>query len=234
MKTFVTSDWHGFPIDRIRELLAASGFSDGDRLYVLGDVIDRKEDGVALLKLIMAQPNIRLLRGNHEQMLLDCAFLFLGEGDAVSLNTFEKARRLREWQANGAEPTVKALLRENGKTRQAILDYLASTPLYEWVTVGDKPYLLVHAGLGDLPQEDVSPERCTPTELLWSRPYLTSRYPGKYVTILGHTPTCIYSREYSGRILKTDTWWDIDTGAACGRAPMLLCLDDLKEYYLPQ
>ena len=36
-----------------------------------------------------------------------------------------------------------------------------------------------------------------------------------------------------GKMIKTENgWWNIDTGSAMDEGyPMLLCLDDLKEYY---
>ena len=50
------------------------------------------------------------------------------------------------------------------------------------------------------------------------------------MTIIGHTPTVVYGKEYDGRIVKTDTWIDIDVGTGFGRAPVLLRLDDMKEF----
>ena len=52
------------------------------------------------------------------------------------------------------------------------------------------------------------------------------------------TYTYIYShaddvlRElYTGKILKTRTWFDIDVGVGSGQPPVLLRLDDLQEFY---
>ena len=64
------------------------------------------------------------------------------------------------------------------------------------------------------------------------RPYLTTRYSSEFTTILGHTPTCFYGDQYKGKILKTSTWINVDTGAAVGLTPSLLRLDDLKKFYL--
>ncbi|EKC46540.1 hypothetical protein LEA_19800, partial [human gut metagenome] len=36
----------------------------------------------------------------------------------------------------------------------------------------------------------------------------------------------------NGKILKTDTWIDVDVGVPYGNNPCLLRLDDLKEFYL--
>lgn len=39
-------------------------------LYVLGDVIDRFPDGIEILQELMAMPNVKMLLGNHEYMML--------------------------------------------------------------------------------------------------------------------------------------------------------------------
>ena len=49
-----------------------------------------------------------------------------------------------------------------------------------------------------------------------------------------HTPVAGFGPEYEDKMLKTETWIDIDTGAAYGLHPMLLCLDDEKAFYLSE
>ena len=39
-----------------------------------------------------------------------------------------------------------------------------------------------------------------------------------------------HGEEYEGKIIKTETWIDIDVGAGFGRQPVLLRLDDMKEF----
>ena len=41
-----------------------------DTLYILGDVIDRHPDGIRILRTIMDAPNIKMILGNHEYMML--------------------------------------------------------------------------------------------------------------------------------------------------------------------
>ena len=43
--------------------------------------------------------------------------------------------------------------------------------------------------------------------------------------------TEFFGNAYQGRALRRDTWICIDTGAACGGLPMLLRLEDEKEFY---
>ena len=114
-----------------------------------------------------------------------------------------------------------------------MLDYLEACSLYKTIRVKDKTYVL--GGLGNY-----SPNKnradYSDDELLWERPYLSSVYnPDEFTVILGHTPTSLYDKHYQNQILKTDSWWDIDTGAANKDGqPMLLRLDTLSEYYLDE
>ena len=41
-----------------------------------------------------------------------------------------------------------------------------------------------------------------------------------------------FGKEYKDTIIKTDTWMDIDMGAGFGEEPVLLRLDDMKEFRL--
>lgn len=61
---------------------------------------------------------------------------------------------------------------------------------------------------------------------------MTDRYFPNATVVLGHTPTEYYGEEHRNRAVKTDSWICIDTGAALGGKPMLLRLDDLKEFYI--
>ena len=150
---YVTSDLHGYPLDRFRRLLDQVCFSNNDFLFVLGDVIDRNGDGgISLLQWMMEQPNVELILGNHEAMLLSCAFLFekITEESVADLDE-TRMRLLLNWIANGAQPTIQALhalKQRQPETLTDLLDYLREAPLYESVTAGGRDYLLVHSGLG--------------------------------------------------------------------------------------
>lgn len=233
--TYVTSDLHGYPLQKFQALLAQAGFGEDDFLFILGDVIDRGEDGVEYLKWLLAQPNIQLILGNHEAMLLACDFLFQEVTDAsVDALTTEKLRMLTTWQQNGAEPTLRALRqlnREDPDMLADILDYLREAPLYELVRAGGVRFLLVHSGLGNFdPEKEI--EDYDPHDLLWHRPGLEEQYFDTVTTVVGHTPTGLYGSRHRGKMLQTDTWINVDTGAGSGLAPMLLRLDDMQEFYM--
>lgn len=64
---YVTSDLHGLKLTKLKALLKKAYFSKNDWLFVLGDVIDRQNDGgVAILGWLLEQPNAQLILGNHE------------------------------------------------------------------------------------------------------------------------------------------------------------------------
>ncbi len=229
--TYVTSDLHGYPLEKFKELLKSVNFSDNDTLYVLGDVIDRGYDSVALLKWMMSQFNVELILGNHEAMMLASDFVFkkitnesideLNEGSIGAYST---------WMANGGQITVNALVGLPKEEIEYIFEYLREAPLYETLTVNGRDFLLTHSGIENF-DEKKKLAQYDAHAFLWNRPDINDKYYSHVFTVFGHTPTVYYGKEYEGKALKTETWIDIDTGAAMDMSPMLLRLDDMKEFY---
>lgn len=236
MAVYVTSDLHGLLPEQLQKLLAKARFSDTDWLYILGDAIDRQNDGgVRLLCWLLEQPNVQLLLGNHEAMLLACAFVFDEiTNESIAAFTPERMELLLNYTQNGGDVTLAALKALNDRAPETvadILDYLREAPLYETVTVGGRDFLLVHAGLADFSKTKPL-AAYTPEELLFTSPRLADDYFDDVLTVCGHTPTMAYGSEHSGKILHTRTWIDIDVGVPFGKSPALLRLDDLAEFYL--
>ena len=134
------------------------------------------------------------------------------------------------WVSNGAGETLKELHALSPEDRRDVVDFLREAPLYETVTAGGRDFILTHSGLGSF-RKDNKLSEYIPHDLIWTRPSLGTRYFDDITTVFGHTPTLIYGSKYEGKAIFTDTWINIDTGAACGLSPMLLRLDDLKEFY---
>ncbi len=228
---YVISDLHGYPHEKFLALLDKAGFGKDDFLYILGDVVDRNGDGgVETLNWLMYQTNVQLILGNHEAMLLACSFVFdeITE-DSIESLTAEKIDMLTRYQLDGGDITLKAMQKLPKETHQDILDYLRDCPLYETVNAGGKDFILVHAGLGNFdPNKQI--EDYTTEELLWSWPELTDVYYNDKMTVFGHTPTFSFGDEYEGKIIKTITWIDIDVGAGFGREPILMRLEEMREF----
>ena len=231
---YAASDIHGYPLDSFLRLLEKAGFSPSDRLYVIGDVIDRNGDGgVAMLRWMMRQENVELIRGNHESMMLECEFAMAPDMDLANLRkvTLEQEYSLLRWHRNGCLVTLESLLKlreEAPEELKKLLDYVRSAPLYMELAAGGRRFVLLHGGLeGFEPEKGL--DEYSEEEIVWTRPGPEERYWEDRLVILGHTPTQYFGEK--GRMFSTDTWLDINTGAAGGGSPMLLRLDDLQEFY---
>ena len=229
---YAVSDLHGYDYYMFLELLDSVGFGESDYLFVLGDVIDRGEHGIKLLKWMMTQPNVSLILGNHEAMMLSCEFLFddIEESTLGNLN-MKNMNLYSTWLSNGAAPTLSAMKMLHHSERKYILDYLYDAPKYETVSAGGRDFILTHSGLGNF-RKDKKLSEYTDHELIWTRPTVYDEYFHDIKTVFGHTPTFFYGDEYEGRVLRTDTWINIDTGAGYGYKPTLLRLDDLQTFTL--
>lgn len=228
---YVTSDLHGYSLDKFKDFLNKVGFCDEDFLYILGDVIDRGPDGIKLLRWMMLQPNVQLILGNHESMMLACDFLFdeITE-DSIAKLTGTKLNIYQTWVSNSGQVTLDALSGVRNKEIQYILEYLQEAPLYETITVNNRDFVLVHSGLGGF-RKDKKLSEYSPTDLLWTRPTLYTDYFDDVTVIFGHTPTVLLDSKYLGKIVRTKTWINVDVGVGIGQAPCLLCLDTMKEIY---
>ena len=97
MSIYVMSDIHGHK-DLFDKMLEKIKFSSDDTLYILGDVIDRGPDGIKTLLKIMKMPNVKMILGNHEYMMLT----YLTD----PLASFKEAKAL--WFRNGGEVTLNS------------------------------------------------------------------------------------------------------------------------------
>lgn len=213
---YCVSDIHG-ELDKFEQMLELIHFSDDDRLYVIGDAIDRGSLGVDTLRKIMDTPNMTMLLGNHEQMCLAT----LGPHNEFG------AREL--WKQNGGAPTYRELLyyRTPGE-RSEILLFLAGLPDQLDVEAGGQKFLLVHG----LPSEDRDTR-------IWGRVDADSQSPYREtICIIGHTPTNFLTGrgDEDFRIWHGDGIIDIDCGCghlnAAHRRLACLRLDDMAEFYV--
>ena len=68
MARYAVSDLHGRKdiFDKIMSEL----IGPNDTLYILGDVVDRGPEPFELLRAAISDPRVKLLKGNHEDMLI--------------------------------------------------------------------------------------------------------------------------------------------------------------------
>lgn len=170
-RTFVVGDVHGCHKTLCKLLYDGLKIEANDSLYFLGDLIDRgpavRETVDEIMKL-QKEMICQIVRGNHEQMLLDSVT------DISSLAL---------WYENGCEQTLASFgIGHPSQLKKEYLDFFGSLPYY--IELGE--FILVHGGLNfenDNPFEDEE-------YMLWGRyeQVDTERIGGKRV-IAGHTPT---------------------------------------------
>ena len=189
MATYVMSDIHG-QYDMFMELLDIIEFNENDMLYVLGDVVDRGPNPIKTLKKLMEMPNVICLVGNHELMAIECFDFLMKEITDISIAEIDDKmlENLITWDYNGSQPTIEEFRELNDDERQGIIDYIKDFRIYEEVTVNNKDYLLVHAGLGNYsPEKEI--EDYSLHELLWMRPDYNIKHSDDTYIVTGHTPT---------------------------------------------
>ncbi len=206
--TYIISDIHG-RIDRFHNILNQIHFSESDILYVLGDVIDRNPDGIAILSEIIKTENIVMLLGNHEYMMLNvmCALI-----DGTDEKLMED---LGLWYLNGGEVTQRVFQRLTIDEQIRILNYLKGLPLNLEITVAGKDYLLIHGSpeaafvLGNSEFTDVT------AYAVWNRfdPFVENSFIGKTV-VCGHTPTVLFTHKMPMEVFINGNCICMDCGCA--------------------
>lgn len=208
-----------------------------DHVYVLGDVIDRGNDGMNILLDIMHNDQFTLLLGNHEHMMHQ--FLkSLRTYDHHLKNTYEMT-----WlYMNGGLATYEAYRMLDKKTQDEVYEYIDKLPLMiPNVQVNDKTYYLVHSKPihtdSILTMHDTGDSIDAIKPILWDR----VRYPFEdgfikdKTVIAGHSSVLNYvldSRPIGNcEDLKEASYINIDGGCASpypASRLIVLCLDDLS------
>lgn len=176
-RDFIVGDIHGCT-ELFWRLYNEIGFDPGrDRMFSVGDLIDRGPDSQGALALLQ-QHWFYAVRGNHEQLMLD-ALVTMGQ------------REIDLWFGNGGEwanvlpPDVL-----DGYAMAA-----AKLPIVISVGSGDSRFNVVHAEfavLGDLEIDRGMLGHEQAIDALWGRRIVRGRVPNRVerisTTYCGHTP----------------------------------------------
>lgn len=234
---YVMSDIHGNK-ERFDSIMSQIDLTQEDTLYVLGDVIDRFPDGIRILRQLMKMPNVKLLIGNHEYMMLNALDTDLQFSEMGPIQKMTYTYDLSLWYRNGGKVTHNYLKHIRKDIRKEIFTYLQSLPLYYDIEVNGMNYKLVHAAPIEKYDEWGCGHYLNKKEFaVWHRIEELLELPDDYTLIFGHTPTLYYQNSNPTAIWYGQNRICIDCGAGYSRADTfrtrLACLrlDDYQEFY---
>ena len=224
--TFVCSDIHG---NSKAYFSLINMLSENDKLYIIGDVLNRGTDGIMILKSIMKDSRVSLILGNHESILNLGAFWELHASKSDAENEEIIAANLNIEHIGQAE-TLRDFAQLDKSEQGAIIDYLNSLPLYEMVTVAGKRYLLVHGGLPDF--SDMPIEYYDESELLFGPHNFQEKHYKDTTVIVGHVPTRFIHDATPNAIFRKGDSIAVDCGCGMPGGKLgVLCLDTNEEMY---
>lgn len=132
-RIFAIGDLHGCSRTFEKLLMEKIQLQKDDKLYCIGDYIDRGPDSKGVIDLILklrsAGYHIYTLRGNHEQMMMDAA---------------DDKKALKNWLDNGGKSTLKSFgIKSLNDLPGEYLSFLNETEYY----LQEDNYIFAHAGL---------------------------------------------------------------------------------------
>ena len=164
---FAIGDIHGCFKTFKKLLLEEICIQQSDKIYCIGDYIDRGKDSKGVIDFIinlrMEGYHVYTLRGNHEQMMLE-------------------PTRLDQWLENGGGATLKSF--GISSVSQLPHKYLAFLEQTEFFIETDE-YIFVHAGLNFRIDDPFTDKEA----MIWTRDeYFDKTKISNKILIHGHTP----------------------------------------------
>ena len=231
---YVMSDIHG-NAERFNDVMSQIDFQPEDTLYILGDAVDRYPDGIKIIVWAMKQPNVKMLLGNHEYMMLEALHHPILPTEINMLETEEWVRRdkMRLWYSNNGQVTHEYLKHIRKTVRQEIFEWLDSLPVNIHLEVNGQKYILSHGGIEESYNAHTSRYDSVTEHAVWLRHSESQKIPADTILIFGHTPTIHYQNDLPMRMWRNENYINIDCGAGYGAKGRLCCLrlDDMQEFY---
>ncbi len=231
---YVMSDLHG-EYEKYIKMLKLINFTDNDTLYILGDVVDRGNHPVKILKDMSMRANIYPLMGNHEIMalyLLKKLAVDITEDNYKSQIDTETMYALLDWQTEGGSTTIQEFTSLSKEERLDLINYIEEFSLYEIEEINGKLFIMVHSGLGNFSKDkeldDYTADELTCCRFDYSKKYFSN---DNIYIITGHTPTLSITGK--PEIYMCNNNINIDCGAVFENGQLAcLCLDTMEAFYI--
>lgn len=179
-KVYASADWHGC-LGPARKIL--NYLQPDDKLYFLGDAIDRGNHGFQIMTHLLDDPRVIYMKGNHEEMMLEAIDHMLKYGDEY--DTYMDDNWL---YGNGGIKTYEDMDYGEGVNLGLLYSKLKKMPsLSIYTSKNNKIIYLEHAGYTpNIYGEPIN----TYHDRLWDRDHFYDNWVGgdnEYL-IHGHTP----------------------------------------------
>jgi len=235
MKTYCISDIHAH-LDNLERFIDT--LEKDDRIFVLGDVVDKGPEAIKCLDIIMKDNRFRMLLGNHEYMMFNLLSLEPG--------TYEYKEAYKTWvDWNEGGDTLDQYNKLPKYKQIEIYNYIKRLPLnIPNIKVGDRTFYLVHSCPHSdikLTMEDVGYSDLKIGSYVWDRVNPLDKMDiENQIVIAGHTIVQEYLGLFTDKIepvfdckdnINKAHYIDIDGGLATGLPNsklISLCLDDLS------
>lgn len=222
--TYVVSNLHGC-YEKYKKLLDKINFKDTDILYVLGDIVDYGDAPMELIADLSMRYNVYPIVGEHDytaiRMLQGFDRMLTSGADPDP----DYIAEMTDWATHGGKVTLDGFRALDEEMREGVIDYLSDLALYEEVTVKNKTYLLVHAGIADF-DPDADLDDYLPEDFISTPADLDGTYYPDKTLVVGHIAT------KSGKIERGEHVIAIDCGACFGGQLGCLCLETGEEFYV--
>ena len=232
---YIVSDIHGC-YDQYRALLEKIHFSDADKLYVLGDVVDRGPEPVKVLQDMRKRPNVVFILGNHDfamYSIMKHLAVEITEENCNSHMTEEMLEAISLWLQDGGQSTMEKFRGLNRAELQDILDYIAGASLYEVIEHNGKEYRLVHAGLSNFAPDKELDEYGLYDFLEERTDYSRRYYPQDNIYLVtGHTPTVCIEGWEKPEVYRAHGHIAIDCACVAGGRLAAFCVETEEVIYV--
>ena len=231
MKHYVATDIHGNLAMYTKMMNWLNSQDEEFMLYYLGDAADRGKYGYKIIELLLNDPRVVYLKGNHEDLFVHAAFEYTDlameldctkrellkrfNSDLNSLTDYGVDMRLHYY--NGGKYTLKAWI--DAGCKMDIIHKLNKLPL----KASFENFDMCHAGceISDWNKDNES-------ALLWDRTHFKLPWKTGRILIHGHTPLNYLPFKVKNWRVKpycNNQKYDLDTGCWQTNILTMMCLE---------
>lgn len=220
MREFVIGDIHG-EYEKLETVLKMCKFDfENDKLYTLGDIVDRGENPIKCFEHLLKIKNRIDIRGNHDDFFLHWI--------KTGVDFFRGNHGVKETQKDWFKC-------KNQKLKNQIIQFLENQKNY---FIDDLNRLFVHGGISTESKIEVQDSSL----FFWDRLMLENamfnnhvEFPNRFNEVfIGHTPTINYIKNgniFDYPILVANKIYMMDTGAPFPKGKLTIMNVNSKEFY---